>query len=269
MTKSIIGILGCGWLGLPLAMEFIGMNHQVKGSTTSTKKLDTLTEKGIHPYLIKLNESHIEGDIDIFLSDIEVLVINVPPKFRNNPESNYLKKMELLGRKIKKFQIKKLILISSTAVYGEQEGIITEETLPKPKKKSAQQLVRVEEFYKTLCKNTTIVRFGGLIGPERHPVYRLSQKEDLKNGDELVNLIHLNDCINMIKTIVENNYWNEVFNGVYPEHPTKKEYYSREAMIRKVRKPKYSSTSEKILLKRVKSEKFLNKGHSFLTSILS
>ena len=44
MTK--ISILGCGWLGLPLAKALIENGFSVKGSTTSTDKLTALENAG-------------------------------------------------------------------------------------------------------------------------------------------------------------------------------------------------------------------------------
>ena len=40
MTK--ISILGCGWLGLPLAKAIVENGFSVKGSTTSSEKIATL-----------------------------------------------------------------------------------------------------------------------------------------------------------------------------------------------------------------------------------
>lgn len=48
MTK--ISILGCGWLGLPLAKALIENGFSVKGSTTSTDKLTALENDGITPF---------------------------------------------------------------------------------------------------------------------------------------------------------------------------------------------------------------------------
>ena len=52
MSQNKIGIIGCGWLGLPLAKEFISNNYKVKGSTTTKEKLEILKTEGIEAYLI-------------------------------------------------------------------------------------------------------------------------------------------------------------------------------------------------------------------------
>ena len=42
-----VSILGCGWLGLPLAKALIGEGYTVKGSTTTPAKLNLLKEEGV------------------------------------------------------------------------------------------------------------------------------------------------------------------------------------------------------------------------------
>ena len=45
MSQNKIGIIGCGWLGLPLAKEFVSNNYKVKGSTTTKEKLEILKQQ--------------------------------------------------------------------------------------------------------------------------------------------------------------------------------------------------------------------------------
>ncbi|RZJ28768.1 MAG: short-chain dehydrogenase, partial [Flavobacterium sp.] len=51
-----ISILGCGWLGLPLAKSLIQKGYSVKGSTTSENKVDVLQANNIDPFVISLSE---------------------------------------------------------------------------------------------------------------------------------------------------------------------------------------------------------------------
>lgn len=48
-----VSILGCGWLGTPLAISFLDAGFKVKGSTTSNAKIDDLEALGIQTYLDK------------------------------------------------------------------------------------------------------------------------------------------------------------------------------------------------------------------------
>ncbi|MEO0573719.1 MAG: SDR family NAD(P)-dependent oxidoreductase [Bacteroidota bacterium] len=269
MNKSV-GILGCGWLGTVLGEQLLLDGYSsVKGSTTSSQKIDSLTLMGIDAYMIRLGENAIEGDINGFLEDVDVLIINVPPNLRKKPKSNYVKKMGVLLDAIKDNGVSFVVFVSSTSVYGAIDGEITEEIIPNPKTNSGKQLLASEQlFLREHSISTAIIRFGGLIGEDRHPVFHLSQKE-LGNGEELINLIHRNDCIHMIRTIMENGYWNEIFNGVYPHHPTKAEYYVSEAKKRGVPPPIYLPSTSTVSKKKIVFRNFYVKKHVLTTSISS
>ncbi|MEB8346521.1 SDR family oxidoreductase [Flavobacteriaceae bacterium KMM 6898] len=241
--NNIIGIMGCGWLGTPLAQHLLLEGFTVHGSTTSSYKLQELQDLGIRPYKISLTENGIEGPIEAFLENVNVLIINIPPNLRGSNKENYKTKMEHVLVAIKSSGVPKLIFISSTSVYGELEGDVTETTVPHPETESAKQLLAVEENFKNDPNlETTIIRFGGLIGPNRHPITFLAGKKDLSNGNHHINLIHLTDCILIIKTILKEGYWGEIFNGVYPLNPQKKEYYINEAQKRGLEAPEYQDS---------------------------
>jgi len=232
--------MGCGWLGLPLAKSFVSDGYRVHGSTTSEEKLSALKKEGITPFLISFHEQVIEGDISGFLQDIDLLVVNIPPKLRSGTQENYVKKIELLYREIKKNAVKRIIFISSTSVYGDTNGEVTEETMPEPTTESGKQLLAAEKiFFEDKNLPSTIIRFGGLIGPNRHPITMLSGRVALSNGNAPVNLIHLNDCLLIIRTVYLKSWWNELINGVHPEHPTKRNYYAKEAKKRNLQAPDY------------------------------
>lgn len=260
--------MGCGWLGLPLAVSLVKKGHTVRGTTTSQDKLSHINSLGIEAFLIGLGTESIEGPIEEFLLDLDILIINVPPAMRSNPQSSYYDKMIRLNEAIVKAGTNQLVFVSSTSVYGNREGEVTEETEVMPVTESARQLVQSENlFLGNPNLRSTVIRFGGLIGPDRHPVKRLSGRSNLSNGDDAVNLIHLDDCIQMIVAIIENEWWNEIFNGVYPDHPSKADYYSNEALKKGLEPPTYKGLSGSKKGKIIISRNFLIKNGVFYTSI--
>lgn len=269
MSKSI-GVLGCGWLGFPLAQNLVKEGFEVHGTTTSESKMELLKTNGIQPYEIALQEKQIIGEIEEFLSNIQILIINVPPRLRKSNAESYVDKMKLLHSKLKGSSVKYVVFASSTSVYGNIEGEISEKTIPQPITESGKQLLLCEAIFKDDPNlHTTIIRFGGLIGPNRHPVTMLSKRKRLTNGDDPVNLIHLDDCIHIIGTVIQNSYWNETFNAVYPFHPTKKEFYTQEALKRGIPIPDYEPSIQQKKRGVIRSTNFLNKSHIFHTSIVS
>ncbi len=225
-----ISLLGCGWLGLPLSKKLLEEGHIIKGSTTSMEKLSKLSEAGLIPYRVKLFAEGVQGDLSAFLEDSELLIIAVPPGLRSDPEANFIGKIRMLKDFIKKSSIKKVIFVSATSVYEDTEEfpVYTEEDSPNGTAENSLQLKSAEnELKNSEHYETTIVRFGGLFGPGRHPVNYLSGRKNIKDPKAPVNLIHLDDCIGIISKIIKKEAWGDTFNAVYPEHPTKAAYYSR------------------------------------------
>jgi UDP-N-acetyl-D-mannosaminuronate dehydrogenase len=67
-----ISILGCGWLGLPLAKALLENGFSVNGSTTSVEKLSVLENLGIQPYLIALSPTLSKGEGDETISSSNI-----------------------------------------------------------------------------------------------------------------------------------------------------------------------------------------------------
>ncbi|WP_299128507.1 NAD(P)-binding domain-containing protein [uncultured Winogradskyella sp.] len=226
--NSHISIIGCGWLGFPLAKSLIKKGYKIKGSTTSNDKLKLLINASIKGYLVQLTEAEIVGDSSGFIDGSNTVIINVPPGLRRNPSKNHIAEIEHFIKVLEKHQVKNVLYISSTTVFKNEERLplITDTTLPNATSKIAQQLITIERMLSENSNfNTTILRFGGLIGAQRHPGKYLSGKDNIPNPSAPLNLIHLKDCIGIISEIIDKNMWNTTFNAAYPHHPKKEDYY--------------------------------------------
>lgn len=255
-----ISILGCGWLGLPLAKALLANGFLVKGSTTTVDKITVLERFGIQPFQIVVKENEVIGNIKAFLENSEILIIDIPPKLRGSSSENFISKIKKLLPLIENSSIENVIFISSTAVYAEDNLVATEETNPKPVTESGKQLIEVEQLLlNTKNIKTTILRLGGLIGDDRHPVYFLAGRKSIENPYAPINLIHQKDSIAIILKIIETNTWNEIFNAVTPFHPTRKEYYSQKALEFNLEIPEFDESIPSIgkLISSEKIEKIL------------
>ncbi|RAR72628.1 Rossmann-fold NAD(P)-binding domain-containing protein [Flavobacterium aciduliphilum] len=245
-----ISILGCGWLGLPLAKALQKKGFRIKGSTTTFEKLNILDSEGIEAYQIQLTNEEILGPIASFLEDSEILIVDIPPKLRNQSEENFVKKIKNVLIAIKKSSIKKVLFVSSTSVFADHTSwkkSIAEDDIPNPDTESGQQLWTCEKlFFEQNTFTTTIVRFGGLIGAQRHPVYMLSGKKNIVNPLAPINLIHLDDCIEILIQIIEQNAWSELIHGVAPFHPSRKEYYQNVAKELHLSQPEFNENIESV-----------------------
>lgn len=242
-----ISILGCGWLGLPLAEQLYDNGHTIKGSTTSTEKIELLKEKHISPFLLELTpEIECKGCNEFWNSDL--LVLNIPPGGdRDNIEEYHLQQINAVAEQLSDSPIDRLIFISSTSVYPKHPGIVDEFDIEAGNAarasgnallKAEKRLMNQDDF------ETIIIRFGGLYGYDRHPAKYLAGRKNVSNGHAPVNLIHRDDCIGIINCIITQDIWGEIFNGVSDGHPPKNMYYPAAAQSLGLKPPTFDENED-------------------------
>ena len=277
-----ISIFGCGWLGLPLAKALLKNGFAVNGSTTSNDKLLVLQNLGIQAFQINLSptlsEEAAEETIENFLEGSKTLIIDIPPKLRGNSQEDFVSKIQTVIPFIEKSTVENVLFISSTSVYGDTSSFdcaqddtlsVTEDSQINPETESGKQLIKSEQLLQSnLNFKTTILRFGGLIGDDRHPIKFLAGRTNVENPNAAINLIHQEDCIGIIIKIIELDCWNETFNAAAPFHPSRKDYYTQKAVEFNLALPEFnlvnSNFGKTILSSKVK----MVLGYTFVKSNL-
>ncbi|UII34091.1 SDR family oxidoreductase [Fulvivirga ulvae] len=218
-TKSI-SIIGMGWLGFPLGKFLVKNSHYVKGSTTTTSKLTAIEQGGIKGYHLALPD--LDNRLDFF--DTDILIISLPPSIKD-----YNQVIRVLLGQVKEHKIPWVIFVSSTSVYANaNKRVIEEDAKNIASIHSGVRLLEVENLFASDPDfATTIIRFAGLYGPSREPGRFLAGKTDLNGPDSPVNLIHLDDCIGIIGRVIENEIKGQTFNACAPEHPKRKDFYTK------------------------------------------
>lgn len=250
-----ISIVGCGWLGLSLGAQLAKNGFVVKGSTTTKNKLEQLHNNGIDGFIIELNETNIIGNYSECLKESDTIIINIPPGLRSHPDKNHVAEIAHLIAEIEANKIKNVLYIGSTSVFRDTNNfsVITNLTTPNNNTKSSKQLIEIEQTLRNNSNfNTTILRFGGLFGEDRHPANHLSGRKDVANPNAPINLIHKLDCINIIHLILKNNIWNLDLNASYPIDTNKKTYYTNYCKKHKLPIPEFN-TIKKSVGKRIDS----------------
>ena len=255
MSKEI-SILGCGWLGLPLAEVLISKNYSIKGSTTSLDKLEILKGKKIKAYHL-IAKTKIEGNISDFLNS-EIIIINIPPSKHFSSHEDYKKMITHLIDEINKSKINKVIFISATSVYPlENKEVKEEDAVYGGSKRSSVDWLEVEDLFRNEAKfKTTILRFSGLMGGDYQPGRWVSGKE-INGANSPMNMIHREDCIEIIHQVIKQNIWNETFNASAEVHPTREEFYNNACEFLGIEKPIF--LNGELPFRIVNSEKLKNK----------
>lgn len=224
-----IGILGCGWLGLHLSQYLLDKQYNIKGSTTSEAKLPELEAVGITPYLVNLQNIK-EEQIHSFLTDVDVLVITIPP-IRGEASDLYQQSFERLIPYLNQHGIQNVIMMSSVSVYAPQEQEVTEESNAYSNDPTSKQILAAEQVLLQASGLTTyILRLGGLFGPDRKPVRYIVNRGILDNPALPINMIHLRDILQFTAALLAQEFTvTNVFNLVSPLYSNRLDYYTQEA----------------------------------------
>lgn len=208
-----ISILGGGWLGQPLAQTLLKNGHSIKVATRSNERLQHLNEQGLNAYQLDIDTQ--QGEITRFLQS-ELLIVNIPNK--------NVAAFEWLVQQVAQSPIKQVLFISSTSVYNTYPEPISEHS---PAFNPAHPLACIERLWQQQnTLQTTVIRFAGLIGPNRHPGNFFKHGRPVPNPEAAVNLIHLDDCLGIIQAVIDQQVWDEVLNGCASTHPSKRDFYS-------------------------------------------
>ncbi|WP_119969387.1 SDR family oxidoreductase [Shewanella japonica] len=226
-----IAIVGCGWFGLPLAKLLVEQGFNVSGTKRTAEGCASLLSHKINPFeldLSTINDNELESKAMTYagLFDADMLIVNIPPGLRRG-ESQYLTHVQRLISLIGERQYQRVIFISTTGVYPAIDKDMTENDAQVYDDKSAILLKAESQF--AAMNNSCILRFSGLIGPKRHPGKFFAGRENIAGGNVAVNLVHLDDCIQAVTSIVKatsaHQAVNETYNLAAPKHPTRSEFY--------------------------------------------
>ena len=255
-----VSILGCGWYGSALAAYLLKQGFQVSGSATSSEKVQSLQQDGINSFIIRLDDDQQSLNVDSGFWDCDALVIASNVKLAAN--SSYLSAMRNVADLIKSKRIKKVILVSSTSVYGDHNGVIDESTTCEPETTSGAVLLELEGLFQGIeGVQSTALRFGGLVGPGRLPGSFFAGKKEIANGSAPVNLIHLEDCLGVTALLLRQEIMPGKVNGVSPDHPTRAEFYTLAARKQHLEEPEF--VNERLNWKIVQSSFLEEVGYEF------
>jgi len=205
-----ISILGGGWLGLALAKNFKN-EYEVLISSRTIEKIEFYEKENLKAFVF--NETNLDN-LDNLL-DVNYLFINFPPsKF-----DDYIGFLSKIYENPKIKNIEKIIFISSTSIYPNEDGIFIEDI--KITNSVSKKVFDAEELVKN--KSDVIFRCAGLMGDTRVAGKYFSGKE-IDSGKVRVNHIHRDDIIEATKFVIKNDI-SGIFNLCAKEHPTRKELY--------------------------------------------
>ena len=226
MDIRTISVLGCGWLGLPLATALARAGHAVRGSTTTPGRLAEIEAAGVRPHRLVV-EGEVSGDEVGAFFESDVLVFAVPP---SASAVSYPDVARAVRRAAERHGTGWVIMTSSTSVYPNLDGVVdeadagAEEGLPLARR-GADVLAAERVFYACERCDTTVLRLAGLYGYGRHPARSLAGRTGLAGGEAPVNLVHRDDVIGAVEAVLAQEARGRTFNVCADAHPTRRRLY--------------------------------------------
>lgn len=218
-------------VGLALARHLKNLGWAVKGTKRTYSGVEQMRLMRLETYHLLL-EPEINADPDDLaaLFSVETVVINIPPSQYFFDVQQYVQGIKHLVNEALLNGVQHFIFISSTSVFPQQNGHFAESQSPQPDSEIGRGLLEIEQWLASLANiDCDIIRFAGLVGADRHPVYALVGKSDLPQGNTPINLVHIDDCARAIQLLLETPSGQRLYHLVAPQHPSKAEYYGKMA----------------------------------------
>lgn len=252
MPKSV-AIIGCGWLGLALTKQLLTEKYRVVVTTQSADKQKRLLANNIDAELLSLPVTDPES-IVLSAFNQETLVISITPQLRQG-RSDYPEKVAQLVKMAELGKVKRIILLSSTAVYNGMSGIVDENCPLDFTAEKVAVIAGAEAAAQQFTGKTAILRLAGLVGPDRHPGRFLQGKRILAEPQAFINLIHQADAVGVLINIISDLKYNGIYNAVSATETSKEHYYHAAANALGLAVPEFSFETAMRFGKRINDEK--------------
>lgn len=252
-AKPHIGILGCGWIGLPLAKELLKQGYTVSASTTRTEKVSVLQNIGLKEVFVGKFAPNWQGEDISKLLEADIVILDFPPG-KASEEDFHWQQMQALLKDLDADS--KVIYTSSTSIYPELGKEVFESDVETVEQAAHQKIAKAEIYLRAQLKERlTILRCGGLTGWDRNLAKYFSGKTNLEGGSVPVNLVHGEDVVRAIVHLIQQERFGQTYNVVAPLHPNKEDFYTDLCKKSNLALPLFTDIVQDVKFKIVNSDK--------------
>ncbi|MCE0484705.1 MAG: NAD-dependent epimerase/dehydratase family protein [Methylacidiphilales bacterium] len=223
MASKVL-IIGCGYIGRPLALRLKARGGDVTGWVHSTSSAEALMKQKLARVIVGS-----VGDERIWkgMKDDYDVVVQCASSGRGGAEAYqevYLRGAVNVNRYL---PIARQIFVSSTAVYGQTGGEWVREESPAEPGTETGKILRLAE--KTaLLGHGMVVRSSGIYGPGRKiSLEKLRRGEAVIEGDgtRWMNRIHQSDLVSALEHLIGKGDIGQIYNATDDVPVTENEFY--------------------------------------------
>ena len=202
-------IVGCGYVGRRLAPRLIERGVTVFGTSRTAERAAQLADLGVRPLIVSVTQpltfAALTPAIEQPQLDVYYLVPPGRPNSSPSPRQVVLGGVAHLVRQLGRAHVRRAVLASSTAVYGQRGGQrVDADTPPEAVDERAKFLLEGERLWREGSDKHTVVRFAGLYGPGR-----IVGLNGLRGGgpllgdpQALLNLVHVDDAVELLLAVM-------------------------------------------------------------------
>jgi nucleoside-diphosphate-sugar epimerase len=225
-------IIGCGYVGLPVALELVRQGHEVFGVRRSLAAAKELEAAGVRPLTADITDAASLAKLPLPFDWI-VNCVSAGSGGAEEYRRVYHCGMKNLVAWLAGTPVKKLVYTSSTGVYGQTDGSLVKETAPtEPATESGKVLIDAEQVLLEAAAQRSlpaiILRVAGIYGPGRGHYLKQFLKNEARiegEGARLLNMIHRDDVAGIILAALCGGRAGEVYNAVDDEPVTQLTYF--------------------------------------------
>jgi nucleoside-diphosphate-sugar epimerase len=217
-------IVGCGYVGLPLGIQFLTQGHSVFGIRRSAAAIEPLRAAGIEPLIADITRRDDLAKLPLPFD----WVINTVSSGKGGIEQYmevYFQGTRNLIDWLAPAPPRKFVYTSSTSVYAQEDASLVKETSPtEPTTETGKVLAATEKMLLDAVKTknfpAAILRVAGIYGPQRGHLFLQYLRNEAKitgQGLRWINMIHREDVIGCIVAALENGRPGEIYNAVDDE----------------------------------------------------
>ena len=222
--SSRILIIGCGYVGLPLALRLIEQGRDVSGWVHSAESAATLCEYRFKQIITGSVASEV---VWANVAEEYGVVIHCASSGRGGPEAYREVFLDGVARMTAHQAQARKILVSSTSVYGQTLGeIVTEESPAEPATETGQILREAEKA--ALDAQAMVIRSSGIYGPGRGALWKKFRQGDAViegDGQRWINQIHRDDLVAALLHLMDKGAPGEIYNASDDAPVTQLDFY--------------------------------------------
>ena len=238
-------IIGCGNIGQRVARLYQKQGIQTRATVQSKESLALCQQQGIDTVLLNLDDSESAATI-LSTQDFKHAEIFyfIPPPATGLIDARLKCFLENLVKDNANKLPKRIVLISTTGVYGDCKGAWIDETQPtNPTVARAKRRLDSEQCLTQWCQQQqvewVILRVPGIYALDRLPIARLQQNLPVLTITEapFTNRIHADDLAMVCKTAMHDSASGEIYNACDNQPSTMTDYFNAVADYAELPRP--------------------------------